>query len=69
MGAVDLHSINTTAITAGPTSFWNGPSLRTGGVAKIGAPTAWAAGYTGTGVQVAVLDTGVDNTPPRPGHP
>ncbi|MCS7482756.1 S8 family serine peptidase [Umezawaea endophytica] len=29
-------------------------------VAQIGAPAAWQAGYTGTGVKVAVLDTGVD---------
>ncbi len=28
--------------------------------AQIGAPTAWSAGYTGTGVTVAVLDTGYD---------
>ncbi|HEX6342423.1 S8 family serine peptidase, partial [Umezawaea sp.] len=28
--------------------------------AQIGAPEAWQAGYTGTGVKVAVLDTGVD---------
>ncbi|MEU4269421.1 S8 family serine peptidase [Streptomyces sp. NPDC026092] len=26
----------------------------------IGAPEAWAAGYTGKGVKVAVLDTGID---------
>jgi subtilisin family serine protease len=33
-------------------------------VPLIGAPAAWQAGYTGTGVTVAVLDTGVDDTHP-----
>lgn len=33
-------------------------------VPQIGAPTAWAAGYTGRGVKVAVLDSGVDATHP-----
>ncbi|MCS7482754.1 S8 family serine peptidase [Umezawaea endophytica] len=32
--------------------------------AQIGAPDAWRAGYTGTGVKVAVLDTGVDAAHP-----
>ncbi|MEU4091693.1 S8 family serine peptidase [Streptomyces sp. NPDC026673] len=32
--------------------------------AQIGAPAAWAAGGTGTGVRVAVLDSGVDTTHP-----
>ncbi|MFE9171533.1 S8 family serine peptidase [Streptomyces kebangsaanensis] len=31
-------------------------------VPQIGAPTAWKAGYTGKGVKIAVLDTGVDAT-------
>jgi subtilisin family serine protease len=33
-------------------------------VPQIGAPEAWAAGYTGTGVTVAVLDTGIDVSHP-----
>ncbi|WP_170156145.1 S8 family serine peptidase [Umezawaea tangerina] len=33
-------------------------------VPQIGAPAAWEAGFTGAGVTVAVLDTGVDQTHP-----
>ncbi|WP_327638461.1 S8 family serine peptidase [Kribbella sp. NBC_00482] len=33
-------------------------------VPQIGAPTAWAAGYDGTGTTVAILDTGIDDTHP-----
>lgn len=33
-------------------------------VPQIGAPAAWAAGHTGTGATVAVLDTGLDTTHP-----
>lgn len=33
-------------------------------VPLIGAPAAWAAGYTGAGATVAILDTGVDGSHP-----
>jgi subtilisin family serine protease len=33
-------------------------------VPQIGAPQAWAAGYTGAAVPVAVVDTGIDATHP-----
>lgn len=33
-------------------------------VPQIGAPQAWAAGYDGTGVDVAVIDTGIDASHP-----
>jgi subtilisin family serine protease len=34
------------------------------GIQQIGAPTAWKAGLTGTGVTVALVDSGVDTTHP-----
>ena len=55
------------ALTDGIDKLWldglRQPSLDVS-VPQIGAPEAWAAGYTGAGVTVAVLETGVDPTHP-----
>ncbi|MFI6647835.1 S8 family peptidase [Streptomyces sp. NPDC050529] len=48
---------------AGVTKLWLDGRVKANlkdSVPLIGAPEAWAAGYTGKGVKVAVLDTGID---------
>ncbi|WP_147131864.1 S8 family serine peptidase [Stackebrandtia albiflava] len=54
-------------LAAGDTRIWldgrRSIALDTS-VGRIGAPEAWEAGYTGEGVTVAVLDTGVDANHP-----
>ncbi|MGC4943349.1 S8 family peptidase [Kribbella sp. DT2] len=50
-----------------PTKIWLDGKLRPSldhSVPQIGAPAAWQAGYTGKGVTVAVLDSGIDATHP-----
>uniref|UniRef100_I2Q3T7 Outer membrane autotransporter barrel domain-containing protein n=1 Tax=Desulfovibrio sp. U5L TaxID=596152 RepID=I2Q3T7_9BACT len=44
-------------IQVSPNPLQYGPGL-------IGAPTVWAAGYTGAGVTIAMVDTGLDITHP-----
>ncbi|GAB1510448.1 S8 family peptidase [Actinophytocola sp. KF-1] len=75
---VTLSSVDAVAVRqpkSGTAAFWQArrgrvwldglrhPSLDVS-VPQIHAPQAWAAGYTGAGVPVAVLDTGIDDTHP-----
>ncbi|RZT14847.1 PA domain-containing protein [Kribbella sp. VKM Ac-2569] len=55
------------SLNSGVTKIWLDGKVRPvldKSVPQIGAPDAWKAGYEGSGVQVAVLDTGVDATHP-----
>jgi subtilisin family serine protease len=58
---------STRALRSGMAKVWldglRHPTLDVS-VPQVGAPAAWAAGYTGSGTTVAVLDTGIDGTHP-----
>jgi subtilisin family serine protease len=53
---------------AGVTRVWLDGRIRTAALdpnlTQVGAPAAWAAGLSGQGIRVAVLDTGIDITHP-----
>jgi subtilisin family serine protease len=55
------------ALAAGTGKIWLDGRQRISldvSVKQVGAPQAWERGYTGAGVKVAVLDTGIDATHP-----
>lgn len=64
---VDAAALVTLAALPEVTSIeedgFDAPSLASS-IPVIGADTAWAAGYTGAGQTIAILDTGVDKTHP-----
>jgi len=58
---------NGSALSGGIAKIWLDGRVRPvldRSVAQIGAPSAWQAGYDGTGIDVAVLDTGIDGNHP-----
>jgi subtilisin family serine protease len=66
-GSLTRGTANERSLRPGVEKIWldgkRRPSLDHS-VPQIGAPTAWKAGFDGTGVTVAVLDTGIDATHP-----
>ncbi|GAA3376878.1 S8 family serine peptidase [Streptomyces sannanensis] len=57
----------TAALAPGVAKVWLDGRVKTTldrSTAQIGAPQAWKSGWTGKGVKVAVLDTGIDATHP-----
>lgn len=65
-GLVDAAAAVAQAINPQATTFPNVPNLggNNWGLDMIKAPEVWAQGYTGQGIVVAVVDTGVDYTHP-----
>ncbi|ELS57054.1 S8 family serine peptidase [Streptomyces viridochromogenes] len=61
--AADTSAGKATSAPQGTSDVKGTPDPK-GGPVQIGAPVAWKAGYDGTGVDVAVLDTGIDATHP-----
>ncbi|GAA1025830.1 S8 family serine peptidase [Amycolatopsis albidoflavus] len=58
-----LSAAGPAVLSGGPSKIWLNHQVHASldqSVPQIGAPAAWQAGYTGKGVTVAVLDTGVD---------
>ncbi|MDG4783651.1 S8 family serine peptidase [Micromonospora sp. WMMD961] len=58
---------STPSFTAGVDKVWldgKAKAALADTTSQVGAPAAWAAGGTGSGVRVAVLDSGVDTTHP-----
>src|SRR5437868_165371 len=56
------------ALRATAETSWGGPVAQTPGIVETGAPSVWAAGLTGKGVGIAVVDSGVASHPDLAGR-
>ncbi|MEJ3747817.1 S8 family serine peptidase [Actinomycetes bacterium KLBMP 9797] len=66
-GADQRASTKQPVLSAGVTRVWLDGKAKASldhSVAQVGAPAAWAAGHTGKGAKVAVLDSGIDTDHP-----
>ena len=70
--ALQPQRTGSTALAGGLAKVWLDAKVHTTldeSVPLVGAPEAWTAGYDGSGVEVAVLDTGIDAEPSRRRRP
>ncbi|MET8045572.1 S8 family serine peptidase [Micromonospora sp. NPDC005215] len=66
-GSLTSGTASARTLAAGVTHIWLDGKRKVSldrSVPQIGAPTAWQAGFDGTGVTVGVLDTGIDASHP-----
>ena len=63
-GLVDASAAITSALGQPLTAIAPNPASNAWDLNLVNAPTAWANGYTGQGIIVAVVDTGIDITHP-----
>ena len=61
----DVHTITPDAVDLLPVESTETEPMPAGNLALIHAPKLWQMGYTGQGIVVASLDTGVDLTDPE----
>ncbi|MBM7790796.1 S8 family peptidase [Tenggerimyces flavus] len=65
--AIDTKPARTAKLDSGVDYIWLSQKVQASldqSVKQIGAPAAWAKGFTGEGIKVAIADTGIDATHP-----
>lgn len=60
----DVETVTTDDLIQMPTVFADGTATPEWNIARTGAPQLWEQGYVGTGVTIAILDSGLNITHP-----